>query len=70
MSTDKARTAYVSWSVDVDCPKCEESMDLADQDQDGVVAGAIFLNRWESLSGHEVTCPHCQHEFTLAEVRC
>lgn len=62
--------AYVSWSVEVERPGCGESLDLADQDDDQIVARAVFNNRWEDLHGHEAACPKCAHEFTLSSVTC
>lgn len=41
-------TAYLSWSVDVDCPECGESTDLAKDDDDHIISGAIFNNKWEA----------------------
>ena len=61
-------TAYLSWSLDIDCPKCNESIDLSDDDDDNVVSGAIFHNNWDALDGHEVTCKHCAHEFKVKTV--
>lgn len=60
--------AYLSWSLDVDCPKCEEEIDLCINDCDQVVSGAIFNNKWDDLKGHVVTCIKCKHEFVLGGV--
>lgn len=63
-------TAYLDWSLDVECPKCKEDNDLASGSHDGdhTVSRAIFSNAWADLKGHEVTCEHCGHEFKLDEV--
>lgn len=61
-------TAYLSWSVDVDCPKCGESNDLSKSDDDKVVANAIFHNNWDALKGFEVICESCKHAFILDAV--
>ena len=61
-------TAYLSWSLDVDCPHCKESVDLSDNDDENTVFSAIFNNDWGNLKGHEVTCPHCAAEFKISEV--
>lgn len=61
-------TAYLEYSVNVECPKCEESTDLVDNDDDHIVSRAIFSNNWDALKGHEVTCEHCGHEFKIEKV--
>lgn len=61
-------TAYLDWSLDVECPKCGETTDLSANDDDAVVSGAIFHNNWDALKGFEVTCENCGHEFKLDEV--
>jgi ribosomal protein S27E len=57
--------ANLSWSMDVECPKCDNYFDLVDNDDDGVVATAIFSNNWDALKEFEVTCPECGHEFEI-----
>ena len=61
-------TAYLDWSLEVECPACHEEFDLAKDDDDNVVANAIFNNNWEALEGYEAICPECFHEFLLTEV--
>lgn len=61
-------TAYLNWSLEVDCPKCEETTDLSDADDDGVYGNAIFNNNWDALKGTEATCSKCGHEFKISEV--
>ena len=61
--------ANLSWSLDVDCPACKETIDLSDCDTDDYsIARRIFTNEWGKLEGHEITCPHCTHEFALDSV--
>lgn len=61
--------AWLDWSLDIQCPKCEEYTDLADGDDDGVYSSAVFNNNWDAVKGHEVTCKHCKHEFILDEIQ-
>lgn len=58
----------ISWSLDVECPKCKEDFDAVEQDDDYVIATMIFNNNWDSASGCELTCPHCKHEFQIGGV--
>jgi hypothetical protein len=63
-------TASLSWSLDVDCPSCEEILDLAEspyaEDQD--IAVAVFNNKWDALKDYEITCQFCKHEFKIDEI--
>lgn len=61
-------TAYLEWSLHVECPNCEETFDLVDQDHESRIANRIFNNAWDKLEGYEVECPHCQHEFQIEKV--
>ena len=65
-------TAYLDWSLDVECPKCSEDNTISDSEHDPehAVSKAIFTNAWDDLKGFEVTCKHCSHEFKLDEVEC
>lgn len=62
--------AYLQFSIDVDCPECEESFDLCDDknDYDQRITDQIFNNQWADLKGAEVTCTHCGYEFEIEEV--
>ena len=61
--------ACLSWSLDVECPGCKKDIDLSDCDTDDFsIARRIFTNEWDKLQGHEITCPHCTHEFALDSV--
>lgn len=62
--------AYLEWSLNVDCPACGESNDLAagDHDCEHSIVRHIFGNTWNKLAGWEVQCKHCQHEFKLEKV--
>ena len=63
-------TARLDWSLYVNCPKCDESNDLAraEHDCEHDIARRIFMNEWDKLAGWEVTCEHCGHEFLLGGV--
>lgn len=67
MSEELKPTANLDWSLTVDCPACGESNDLAAQEHDSEysISRHIFSNEWDKLSGWEVTCEHCAHEFTI-----
>jgi len=58
-------TAYVDWSLEIECPKCKEEFNLANMDDDGKYATAIFNNTWKKLHGEEVKCIYCNHEFLI-----
>lgn len=60
--------ATLSWSLDVECPLCHLNNDLSNDDDDGIVAKAIFNNRWDDLVGEIFTCQECGAEFKLSEV--
>lgn len=63
-------TAVLEWSLYADCPKCGGSNDLASgrHDSEHGIARHIFTNDWDKLEGWEVTCEHCEHEFTIERV--
>ncbi len=63
-------TAYLEWSLNVECPKCKEDNDLSsgDHDPENEAGKAIFSNAWDDLKGHAVVCEHCGHEFKIDEV--
>lgn len=55
----------------VDCPNCEELIDLMqiNADNDYVYSSVIFDpdrdSKWPDMNGMEVTCPECKREFVL-----
>lgn len=55
--------AQLNFSIDVECPRCNEDFDLTDSYLDDL--GCVFTNRWEELIGFEVVCPHCAYEFAI-----
>lgn len=63
-------TAWLSWRLEVECPKCSSELDLNNTwyDPDNEIGEAIFNNRWKSLNGFQVTCEFCQHDFVLENV--
>lgn len=62
--------ATLEWSLTVECPACKQDNDLekSEHDCENRIAAKIFNNQWDKLQGHEVTCEHCAHEFTLDKV--
>jgi C4-type Zn-finger protein len=62
--------ALLSWSLNVECPHCEEDFDLQefDHEYDNRFADALFNNRWEDVNGSEVSCPTCNQEFTITKI--
>ena len=63
-------TANLSWSLYVDCPKCDHTNDLADSihDTENHIAGYIFSNNWAVLTRWEVRCEKCTHKFFIGKV--
>ena len=63
-------TAYLDWSLNVECPNCGEEIDLSKSphDDDGCFAGPIFNNNWDHLKNAEVLCTECEHEFEIEQV--
>lgn len=60
--------ALLDWSLYVDCPHCEESVDLVetDCDNDYSIANKVFSNKWDEVKGQTVTCPNCREQFELS----
>lgn len=64
-------TAYLDWSLDIECPHCKEDVDLVKYESDSgdnSIAGLIFTNRWSELEGWDVECPHCHNDFKIEKV--
>jgi hypothetical protein len=59
---------YVAWQFTTECPKCECTVDLADED-DGTLAVPIFNNKWDEVKGMDVECPECGYEFKIDDVQ-
>lgn len=70
MTTELNPVARLHWSLYVDCPECVGPFDLAEKDADNdyQISSKIFHNKWHLLRGHEVTCPYCNHRFSLGGV--
>lgn len=70
LTEQKRPTANLDWSLHVDCPKCGETNDLSSGEHDAEysIARHIFNNDWDKLSGWEVKCQHCAHEFAIEKV--
>lgn len=62
--------AYLEWSLHVACPACSQSNDIAraNHDTENMIARHIFTDQWQRLEQWEVTCEHCNHEFTIDKV--
>ena len=63
--------ATLTWHLFVDCPHCDELIDLAgpDYDGEGYVPRCLFSNAWDKLDDYEVECNKCGEEFLVLEVR-
>jgi hypothetical protein len=61
--------AVLDWSLNVECPKCKQDIDLAkvERNEDGQYSRAIFNNKWHDLEGEEVECS-CGNIFKIKEV--
>lgn len=68
MMRDMPIIAQLSWELEVECPGCHNCFDLESQDNEGVIAKAIFNNKWGDLKGYEAKCPICGREFFIDEV--
>lgn len=69
--TTKNATAFLDWSLEVDCPHCDETVDLVELESDSGdydIANRIFTSKWGELAGWDVKCPHCKHDFKLEKV--
>lgn len=66
----KSAMAQLDFSVDVDCPYCGESQDIAKDDADHIVRNAIFNNNWQDLEGYEHICEFkgCGETFLIEKV--
>ena len=63
--------AFLDWSLDVDCPNCNETVDLVRLEADAgdnSISGRIFTNNWDALKGWDVECPHCKRDFKIDRV--
>jgi len=52
----------------IECPNCDEDIDLFEDDPDGVYTVPVFNNSWDDLKEEEVYCPKCGHEFQIKEI--
>ena len=60
----KRETPVATWhiSLDVECPKCGEDVDLTDYDDFWVDSS---IEPAETVQGYDVICPECRHEFEV-----
>ena len=67
MDTESKPIAQLDWSLRVECPNCNESLDAAgiDAGNDYTITKMVFSNRWDDITGCSITCPECGHEFEL-----
>ena len=63
-------TAFLDWSLNVECPKCEHENDLADSghDYENQISTHIFSGEWGKLGNFTVTCEECLYEFSIDKV--
>ena len=64
-------TAFLDWSLDIECPHCKEKVDLVQYDGDSgdnYIASRIFGDRWGTLAGYDIECPHCHNDFQIDRV--
>lgn len=65
-----ANIATLTYTVDIECPKCKKEIDLTENnDDDGQISFPLFNNRWDDAQGVSVTCDHCDHDFELDGMR-
>lgn len=65
-------TGRFSYHVFVTCPKCHESIDLVDLEEEGELGSAVLggygnPGKWEKI-GIEYQCPHCKTDFELNDL--
>lgn len=60
--------AHLQWSLDVECPICKESVDIAQHDDEHDITTSIFNNQWGALIDYDFTCPECGEEFLISGV--
>ena len=66
-------TGRISVHIFVDCPKCKETVDLIDlDDEDNKVGWALFGSSVVPAAWHELNidceCPVCHTNFVLGEL--
>lgn len=60
-------TAYLDFNVWVDCPDCNASLNITDED-DGNFTEKLFGGRWDELQDYDVYCDNCEYEFQIEKV--
>ena len=68
MNSVKEPLAFLYFSLYVNCPHCDERMDLSENDPEYIVANALFNNRWDDLNGYDTVCPKCGTDFQIEKV--
>lgn len=68
MNSVKKPLAFLNFSLYVNCPHCDELMDLSENDFDYIVTNALFDNRWDDLNGYDTSCPKCDTDFQIEKV--
>ena len=66
MSKEKKIVGRVTIELEVDCPLCEMSFDVLEQDDEGDIVEKVCGNKWNDPI--EVYCSHCNHDFTITEL--
>jgi glutaredoxin len=67
----KQATAFLEYSINVDCPHCENDVDLLDVESnagDNSISARVFTSEWDQLKGWPIECPHCHTDFELARL--
>ena len=73
--SDNKNIGYLSFEVNIDCPKCNATIDIADIDDYELIKQlslALFgsdekKSQWHDLK-IEIICPFCENEFFLNEI--
>lgn len=69
MNSAEARLDY---GVKIDCPRCGLTTDLINDDcgadDENEISTPIFTNKWDAINGFEVSCHHCDHEFSISKL--
>lgn len=67
----KKAIAFLEYSINVDCPHCEEDIDLVDMESnsgDHDISNLVFRGAWDSLINWDIDCPHCKQAFQLEKL--
>jgi hypothetical protein len=68
LNSVKKPLAQLHYSLYVNCPHCDELMDLSEKDPDYIIVYALFNNCWDDLNGYDTVCPKCGTDFQIEKV--